>query len=234
MGERIEVFCLTGNTLSESNAMQLRMTNVIVGFYQSLIVADSDESPIRIRTATPPQLLPCEASRIIIEGSMENKLVTLGYASNMTDYSTRGCKTKIGGSQGFCYSVHGVVCSIPETLEWMLGQNVTEDSKELGVAIPSQLSVSLQEQLGKTLSDGVLFLPFLRRVHHDKDGKVTRTELSSASTPRIMQARGKLETHPVGISKPRKTAFVRKGPATTQDIADERMSCPFDFLPIGR
>lgn len=233
-GERIEVFCLTGSTLGESIAMQLRMANVIVEFYQSLLVADNDEPPLRIRTATPPQLLPCEASRVIIEGSLEKKLVTLGYVSNMTDYSSRGCKTKIGGSLGFCYTVHGVVCSIPETLEWMLGQNVTEDSKELGIAIPSQLSVLLQEQLGQTSLEGVLFLPFLRRVHHGKDGKVTRTELSPASRPRIMQARGQLETQPIGISKPRKTVFVREGPSTARDVADERMSCPFDFLPIGR
>ena len=232
-GERIEVFCLTGNTLGESNAMQLRIAHVIVDFYHSLLVADNDAPSLRIRTATPSQLLPCEASRVIIEGSIEEKIVTLGYVSNMTDYSARGCKTKIGGFPGFCYTVHGMVCSMPETLEWMLGKNVTEDSNELGIAIPAQFSVMLQEQLGMTSQDGVLFLPFVRCMHHSKNGKVARTELSSACKPRIMQAHGRLEAHPTGIGK-RKTAFVREGAATAQDVANERMSCPFDFLPIGR
>jgi seryl-tRNA synthetase len=233
-GERVEVMTLTGNTLGESIAMQLRMANIIVDFYKSLLVSNSDEPHTIIRTVAPPQLLPCEASRVLIAGVVEKKLVTLGYVSNMTDFSTRGVKTKIGGSLGFCHVVHGVVCSIPETLDWMLAQNVTQDTNELGIATPSQLSVSLQEQIGMTPLDGVLFLPFYRRVHHGKNGKVTRTELNSVSKPRIIQAGDRLETNPIDMSKPRKASFVREGPITAQDIADERMSCPFSFLPIGR
>jgi hypothetical protein len=242
-GDRVEVLSLTGNTWGESNAMQLRMVSIIVDFYKSLLVFNNNNNnnnnaderpPIRIRTAAPPQLLPCEASRVIIEGEVEKKLVILGYVSNMTDFGTRGVKTRIGGALGFCHAVHGVVCSIPETLEWMLAQNVTQDANELGIAIPSQLSVSLQEQLGMTPLDGALFLPFCRRVHRGKHGKVTRTELNSVSKPRIIQPGGKLETDSICMSKPRKAPFVREGPVTAKDIADERMSCPFDFLPIGR
>jgi hypothetical protein len=234
LGERVEMLGLTGNTWGESSAMQLRMASIIVDFYQSLLVSCTDEPPIRIRTAAPPELLPCEASRVIIEGVLEEKLVTLGYVSNMTDFSTRGAKTKIGGSLGFCHAVHGVVCSIPETLEWMLAQNVTQDTNELGIVTPAPLSVSLQEQLGMTPLDGVLFLPFHRRVHHGKNGKVTRTELNSVSKPRIIHAGGRQETNSISTTKSRKATFVREGLATSKDIADERMSCPFDFLPIGR
>ena len=174
-GERIEVFCLTGNTLGESNAMQLRMANAIVDFYQSLLVADNDEPRLRIRTATPPQLLPCEASRVIIEGSMAKNLVTLGYVSNMTDYSTRGCKTKVGGSLGFCHMVHGVVCGIPETLEWMLPScNVLRKTRSPIRFIPIHTIMMMNGRKTRSSSNEVLSFPIYRR--NDKSKKMSSDE----------------------------------------------------------
>lgn len=235
-GERIELFCLTGNTIGESNTMQLEMAHAIIDLHQSLLVSSSCRD-VTLRTATPTELLPCEASRVVVEGIIGEKAsVTLGYVSNMTDYCTRGTQTKIGGAMGYCFSVHGVMCSILETVEWMLKQNIVEDNGELGIGVPPPLSIHLQEQLEMATSEGVLFVPFSRRIHRGKkNGTFRRTEIDKASKPRVIptNGRGSMGTQ---SSRPNRglLAPLAKGPPTAQQIRDERLSCPFDFLPIGR
>ena len=233
-GQRIELLCLTGNTISESNAMQREMTKGIVEFHQSLLVNIDASCEIRLRAVEPPRLLPCEASRVAIEGIVGKSFATLGYVSNMTDYSTRACKTKIGGTLAFCHTVHGVLCGIPGTIEWMLQHNVLGYNGELGVAVPPSLSCRVQEHLGMTPEEGILLLPFVRRIQYSMNGKVKRTERGTASKPRVIQSHSNPnERHPTKIIRPKKEPFVRGVPVTAQDIENERLSCPFDFLPIG-
>jgi len=239
LGDRIELFCLTGNTISESNVMQREMVDSIVEFYQSLLLVHHDSSSYEIKlwAVEPPQLLPCEASRVVVQGMLGKSVVILGYVSNMTDYSTRATKTKIGSSLGYCYAVHGVLCCIPETLEWMLQHNVIDYENEIGIGISPSLSGMVQEQLGMSPAEGVLFLPFVRRIHvNKKNGKVKRTELGNASAPRVIQSSSNpVEAcHTTESGRLSRKPFVREGPLTAQDIQDERLSCPYNFLPIGR
>lgn len=242
-GERIELLGLTGNTISESNTMQLELVNAIVEFHQSLLVMNDSCKVLNVRMIEPQHLQPCEASRVVIEGiimlgTKKSRTMMLGYVSNMTDYSTRAIKTKIGGSLGYCFAIHGVLCSIPETIEWMLQHNVIEYEKELGAGLPTKLSFHVQEQLGMAPPDkGVLFLPFTRRLFHGKSGKMKRTELGNASKPRVIQAvsnSSPKQTLECTSAREEREPFVRKGPLTAQDIANERLMCPYGVLPIGR
>lgn len=223
-GERIELFCLTGNTLSESNTVQLEMANAIAEFHQSLLVDKTECDCISLRAVEPRQLLPCEASRILVEDKTIG--VILGYVSNMTDYCTRATNTRIASE--YCHTVHGVLCSsIPETMEWMLQRNVVEHEDELGIGVNYPLSIQVQEQLGLfPPKEGVLFVPFFQRLHRgSKNGTLKRTELSNVSKPRVIATN---EKRP-GKNQP----FVVRESPTAQQLRDERLSCPFDFLPIG-
>jgi hypothetical protein len=225
--DRVEVFVLAGNTMAEAREVQLMLANKICSFFLSLL-GETSSSLVRLRTLSPDELLLAEASRVLIQGFLPslNRCVTLGYVSNFTDFISRGIKTKCGDN-GFVYTIHGVACSVPESIEWVLQNNVTEHQNELGVALAPLLAKGFWVE---GMNEGAhLFLPFQQRVRHGKEGrggKLFVEELSKSGEPRVLHNSRERDTPLTG--KP----FALDRPPNRTEIIGESLACPYDFLPL--
>ena len=231
--EQIEVLGLAGDTLEESRKLQVDFVDRIVEFYTSLLVKSRSgyalqrgkQSPmVRKRVITPSMLEPSEASRVVIEGFLHGKFIVLGSVSNRTDFVTRELKIRCGGAHvSYLHSIHASCCTVYETLEWLVQNNVMckEDTGDLGVGIPSCVATLLG-------FNATVFLPFKRRLAIGKAGrKPIVKELPYNPPTSIGEGPAKVEKE-VERNKP----FALQRPPNRDEIHAERYMSPFDFLPL--
>ena len=163
-----KILILTSSTYSDSRSAQQELAERLQSFYLSLLPAQADAicSPgrdvVRQRLVAPPNLLPAEASRIVIEGYLpkfrtdkdgtillentetkrEGAWIILGYLSNFSDYPTRACRIK-NNQQQFCHLIQGLLCNIPVTMCWHAAYGTdtcVNDKANLGVTISAALA----------------------------------------------------------------------------------------------
>mmetsp|Transcript_10783 Transcript_10783/g.17864 ORF Transcript_10783/g.17864 Transcript_10783/m.17864 type:complete len:528 (-) Transcript_10783:624-2207(-) len=237
--EQVGFLGMTICTLEDSRKLQLELADRIVGLHMSLLAASDGlnltnprhEQMVRKRSISPSQLQPCEASRIVVEGYLQGEYVCLGMVSNTTDFLSRAMKTRCGGSHvEYVHSVYATCCSVNETLEWLVQNNILEDSGELGVGIPPVIS----KFMGYTDGEAV-FLPFQRRLHPGKGGRKPVVKELTASSPRAIGKAQRTTTSedPVVVRKPKVPFALHRLPNRDEVIA-ERYASPFDFLPEVR
>lgn len=156
--DRWEILVLTG-PLWEADArpIQEKTIQTIIDFFQKL-----GDGKVSARVLDAEELLPAEAARVVVEGYCDGETVCLGYLSAFLDYNANGINLRHGGTQqGLCV-LHGALCSVPETVDWMLQQQwQQEDTK--GVFLPECL-------LRKNTSLSSRSLPLIRRVVTSRKG----------------------------------------------------------------
>ena len=231
--EQVGLLGMTGCTLGESRKLQVDFVDQIVDFYTSLLVSTSGytlqhsrHSPmVSKRTIVPSQLEPYEVSRIVIEGYLHGDYVCLGTVSNSTDFVARGVKTRCGGPHvDYVHSVHATCCTVNETLEWVVQNNVLVDdsSGEFGVGIPSNLATLMG--YGSTL-----FLPFQRRLYMGKAGRKPVVKELTPTSPTVI---GEIVTVNSDDVRRTKAPFALDRLPNRDEVSAERYMSPFDFLPL--
>ena len=231
--EHIELLGLSGDTLEESRKLQLDIVHQIMEFYTSLLVINhpgfvlqrGQQSPmVRKRVIAPPKLKPSEASRVVIEGFLHDKYIVLASVSNHTDFLTRQLKIRCGGAHvGYVHSIHASCCTVYETLEWLVQNNVLckEDTGEHGVGIPSNVATLMG-------FNSELFMPFKRRLEAGKAGRKPVVKDLPYTVPRLIgEGRVKVEKE-----NEAKAPFALQRPPNRNEIRAERYMSPFDFLPL--
>jgi hypothetical protein len=224
-------------TMEETRRLQTEIADQIMAFHASLCPHNDTRlkslkvSPIlRKRAISPPDLLPHEVSRIVVEGFLNGIPVVLGFVSNFADYISRATRTRCGGAYTeYVYSFHATLCSDTETLEWMVHNNIMEVDGELGVGVISLLAKHMGWETNTTL-----FLPFQRRLEPGKAGRRYVVKELPASSPRIIDKGGE-ESRSKGSddAKQRQSVpFALSRMPTKEEIKGEYYMNPFDFLPL--
>ena len=235
-GHSINVFAITGGTMTESRAVQMEFLNTMKTFYSSLLMMQDDFVDFELVALDPAQLLPQEASRVVLYYDT----VIVGHVSNMTDYITRGINTKSQNGTPV-HTVHGCFCVIHETLEFMVQRNVIwQDETASGVGIPRGVARGMQEFV-----DGIAvpessfswaWIPFHRQLEAKENGKVCLTVLHNVVTgPRWMPgATTNSSTITSTMNKPKRAPFAihHNGVPTKREIQAEALTLPFTFLPM--
>ena len=123
-GESMGIVKFTTCILEESRQAQHTLCQEMTRFFESLLLPDKLNRPlVRQKRIASTELLPCEVSRIELEGYIGSTssstgrrqggyYVLLGSVSNTTDYMSRAFNIRCGGTQGVdhVHVVHGV-CS---------------------------------------------------------------------------------------------------------------------------
>lgn len=214
--EIYQVLILTSATWADSRGAQQEWMNSLMEFYYSLVgpaVRAVNKCLLRQRLMPPCDLLPGEASRIVLEGFIEDPIsnvaagvdnknnddtaddtedeqvgnwVILGYLSNFLDYPTRSCRIKNNQHQ-FCHMLQGVICSIPETMRWQMNVNAFGDgSVAISESLTKYFPCNYSEDTS-TCESSVplrsLVLPKTRTVITTKNGRYQIQDLLQAETP---------------------------------------------------
>eukprot|EP00592_Proboscia_alata_P016387 CAMPEP_0194398710 /NCGR_PEP_ID=MMETSP0174-20130528/126258_1 /TAXON_ID=216777 /ORGANISM="Proboscia alata, Strain PI-D3" /LENGTH=640 /DNA_ID=CAMNT_0039195043 /DNA_START=95 /DNA_END=2013 /DNA_ORIENTATION=- len=151
--ERVEILLLSTSDVDESQMLYAHLTNTILKLFQSLLCTEMDFSNAtnqnnvrtRIREISPSELLPCEASCIVVEGflpttkmtkSSSNQYIELGRVSYFTDYISRALNTKhdlktkggivnLSDGSKFIHTIHASLCCFENIIGWMLENNAS-------------------------------------------------------------------------------------------------------------
>lgn len=232
--EQVVLFGLSGSTLEESRKLQLEVVGRIMDFFTSLLVtyhpgfvlqrSRQQSFMVRKRVLAPNKLEPSEASRIVVEGFLHGEYITLASISNRTDFCTRQLNIRCGGTHvAYVHSIDATCCTVYETLEWVLQNNVVckEGTGQLGVGIPSNLASLIG--FGSNV-----FLPFKRRLEVGRAGrKPVAKELQPSPPFLISEGDAKVEKDIIA-----KTPFALERPPNREEVLAERYMSPFDFLPL--
>lgn len=238
--EQVGLLGMTICTLDESRRFQIEMADRIVDFHASLLIPErfckSRRGTVMVRKRVVPasQLLPCEASRILIEGYLLGGYVCLGFVSNCTDFVTRAMKTRCGGSYvEYVHSVHATCCSVTETLEWLAHNNLAKDEEETGVSLPPSLTLTMGYDHGATV-----FFPFERQVSAGKAGRKPVVKVLPATNPRTIGdslLNTTANNDDIAHVPPKaKTPFALDRMPTPEEVRAEVYMSPFDFLPLKK
>jgi hypothetical protein len=201
--QSIEFHVLTSSSLAVSSKIQDCIAQRIVSFYKTLLPhAQSDvtyythqplhnkkpsmasdqqcESWIRTHIAPPSLLSMNEARRIVIEGysPCKKSYIEIGHVSNYTDYISRGLQIQAGKKKDFAHIVHGTV-DTAVILDFLLDNNIVGFSHgQYGILLPKVLSeyMTIVHPI-RVVDDGQLFVPFVTRMVHGKNGKITLVKL---------------------------------------------------------
>ena len=239
---RVELSIMTTPRLEESRKAQRMLADQIKDLFESLLVTHTPllvserlDSPVRISSVSPSELMPCEASRLLVQGFLCGEYATLGYVSNFGDYLSRDLKIRCGGATGeFVHMVHGALCSSAEILEWIGHNNlVTMGSDDGGVGLPRAIGDRCFEPSIDASYD-VWVVPFVRRLRTGgKAGKKAAIDqLKGAGQPRPILFGTQKSDRPKVATARRISCQVYGEKATNDEATLERLSCPFDFLPL--
>ena len=261
--ERISLFALTLPTLASSRMLQDQLANLLVEFYENLLVP-SDMSNLslsnryhkdkdvllpmmRARTVDAPSLEMNECRRIVIEGYLPStkSYIELACVCNTSDYVSRALGIKSGGtrvgkakSQGGSvehpHFIHGTICDTRLSLAWITETNAAQMS--LGPVA--------------TVIEGVAIPPaladFIDNIGEDKLHRVDETVSFLPFCRRVLAGkkgktiikevdeRVKMERALQGdLPSGEKVEFAIGRPPTKLELEAEALSNPFGFLPIG-
>jgi hypothetical protein len=196
----IQVLALAGPSLEvDSRPLQNELLQHAGKFYRHLV----PDRHIGVRAIPATELLPAEASRLVLEGSLPgcDEPVCLGYLSNLLDYASTGIRH--GTTREGLHALQGCLCSLPETLEWMLRNRAGER------AVPVPRALRRRESL----------LPAEMRYQRKRMvGKGGKTFVEPMVDPNRERFRGNGRA-------------VGEGP-TPERIRGEALSSPFNFLPF--
>ena len=210
---QLQVLVVTGPSLAiDSRPLQLEWLERLERAYRQL----APHVDLRIRAIPAPDLMPTEASRLVLEGcvSRQNKqqVVVLATMSNYLDFCSTGLRHGNSIDKRNVHLLHGTVCRAGLAVEWMLQhcqQSETGDSVQLPECI----------RQGERLV-------FRRRIVKKKGGKTFVQAIPVARPP---------VAHPeptilpaLGVHKHNDAELT----ATPERIRQEAASCPFDFLPF--
>jgi hypothetical protein len=235
---QLQVLLVMGPSLvADSRPLQIQwMTHLRDNVFRPL----APTAVLSIRALPPTELLPAEASRLVLESRLfvGNKPVTIQLASlsNFLDYcSTDQMKH---GSSIDGRKMHLLQGSLGETalvVEWMLqhcsevtSDDVDDDSSPDGLCLPACL-----------LSQGTTEeqpLDYTRRIVPRKGGQRSiRSIPARLSVPTA--APGSVINNSTTISPKKSSALLlftddRPLQVTPDNIREEAASCPFDFLPF--
>ena len=251
---------LTSSTYSDSRSAQQEWAARLLSFYQSLLPTNATTGArgdvVRQRVIAPPDLVPAEASRIVIEGYLpkvntdgnrettsskdSGSWVILGYLSNFSDYPTRACRIK-NNQQQFCHVIQGLLCSIPETMCWHACYSSIDDdtNKNVGIDLPSALAQHFPRRYPTPL-----VLPQIRSLEKTKHGRIQirtiRPPKSDDMTAPAPPTLGPTEPSRLNFGnqenkqerKARVTLIEPYVTLSTDQIRCEALSSPHDFLPF--
>jgi hypothetical protein len=232
-GERLHVVCVTGCTMTESQASQRELLLVMKRSYTSLLLNSTTHQGFQLSPVASPELLPHEVSRVVLtdpDGTL------LGYVSNMTDYVSRGTNTRCGSlERSHVHIVHACWSCIPEMLDFMVRRNVVVEQGEWGVGVPGGVARGMREFVGDTWGEWA-FLPCQRRVEAN-NGKVSTSGIPHASTPRWIHtitgtANGSKSLDSKVEARKEPFAIEHNGIVTREEIQGESLMSPFSFLPL--
>lgn len=148
-GQQLELLIVYNSPIDSLRPVrnfQSYLVNQIVEFYRSLITlppnSEASNGYLRTRAVPPHLLLPCEASRIVIEGhyphsSESVKPILLGYVSNCLDFVSRSRQVKSrlrpGEKAEFVYTLHvGWIVDTTAAWKWM-SQNHARPRSDIAV-----------------------------------------------------------------------------------------------------
>ena len=243
------VLILTSATLADSRDAQQEWIEKLAGFYQSLINLEMNddnkrtpEEMIRQKVVGPSDLLPGEASRLVLEGFLplhdssskekdktdEEYWVILAYISSFLDYPSRACRIKNNQHQ-FCHVLQGTLCSIPETMAWQAENNDHETSeKHNEIRICKELTRYFAADSDEINGECTTKLPRIMSLGKTKQGKLQiqpmqiplKVKKSSETVKRIRSRTSSIPTTLENIHP------------TREQIQLEALSSPFEFLPF--
>jgi hypothetical protein len=229
---------------------QSHLVNNLINFYQTLFtkLPTSTRTPLCLRTrAVPPHLLlPCEASRVVIEGvyltgEESSKTILLGFVSNCLDFVSRSCQVKSRlrpgeRAENVCTLHLGWIVDSQTVLKWILDAEVETDVVESGSDAEDSTSNTSFSANRNVPSCGPKTKPTSSRakkivvpadlipyLHSDFCGsyKEHKNIYSRFENEMIDTTR---------VSMPVAACEVAK----TESIHLEAACNPFDFLPLGR
>jgi hypothetical protein len=250
-----QVLLLTSATWADSRGAQLQWIDRLKRFYLSLLCTESAQTEtlnakkVQQRLVQVRDLLPGEASRVVVEGYLpcqddqngtnENGTngdwVILGYLSNFLDYPARAIRLK-NNQQQFCHVLHGVLCSIPETMIWQARNSAQEDGIEAGVTVSRALAHYFPDQyaivggaVGKI--ERQVVLPQIRSMSKIKNGRLQIRDIKPRQKV-AMENDDQKSIQQIPAGAPSTRSVILKQPPTSEQIRQEALSLPFGFLPF--
>ena len=211
------ILILTSSTYVDSRTAQKEWIKRLSDYYLSLL-PDDCENPkqhVRQRVVTPSDLLPAEASRVVVEGHLPatDQWILLAYISNFSDFPSRACRIK-NNQQQFCHVLQGTLCSVPETMCWQ--------------ASHSKGSLQFPAALCHYHPDDVV--PQVKTFDTTKNG---RLQLKSISLEDCKPASAKKKPSSIRKDGPSRIKVLElNGKASNQQIKGEALCTPFNFLPF--
>ena len=103
-------------------------------------------------------------------------MVELGYVSNELDYVSRGLNIKLAScgwekKTEYVYVIHGVFCNIAKTLKWLVEMGVRGEDGRVFLARDFLLGGGEERGRGEEEGEGMIVVPYKRRVLLNKHGK---------------------------------------------------------------
>jgi hypothetical protein len=225
-----QVLAVTGPCLEvDSRPLQLQLVQLVLDWYRALV----PHARVRARVVPPSQLLTAEASCVVLEGMIRGRTkrgtttVCLGYVSNFLSYASRNVRLAGSTRREGLHVLQGTLCSIPETMEWILRHSDCSSATHL--TLPDCLVCHggsrhlawvrrfVVRKNGARIAQDVVAEPM---VVVDVDSAETRATESSTTTTKQMALRSSPSS--------RSAAVV----LTEHEIRLEARSCPFNFLPF--
>jgi hypothetical protein len=219
----IQVILVTGPSLEvDSRPLQLAWMEHVQTMYTQL----APSAQLILRSIPSDQLLPTEASRIVLEGylshSNSNKnntkttVVELASLSNLLDYPSTGMKHGNSLDKQCVHVLQGKVGLVGEVLEWVLQHCPLDDNDDqTGVALPSCLDLQDDSKIN-----------FCRRIIQKKGGRRFVQPIITASSPPETPR----DIKPKVVNQQRDEEISTR--ITAHDIQLEAATCPFTFLPF--
>ena len=258
--ERLSLFSLTLPTLASSRMLQDQLANLLLEFYEDLLVPSNVSilslsnryhknqdvllPMIRAHTVDAPNLEMNECRRIVIEGYLPSRKAysELARICNTSDYVSRALGIKSGGTrvgkakpQGggmeHPHMIHGSICDTRLALAWIMENNSAQLS--LGSGATMIEGVAIPHALADFVGEDKL---------HRVDDTVSflpfcRRVLAGKKGKKIIKEvdEGVKTEQVLGGDLPpgEKVEFAIGRPPTKLELEAEALSNPFGFLPIG-
>jgi hypothetical protein len=247
VSEQVQLLSVTGPSLeADSRPLQVNIMQQVRNMFQALVqqqhhhhhhhqqhssrhTSSMQPPTVQLYAVPAEELLPMESSRLVVQGylSSPSRPVCLAYLSNLQDYcstttaaataSVRGCDLRHGTTKEGLHVLHGTICSMAETMEWLSHNR----ARHHAIAVPPVLT----ERPGSALPP---LLMYTRRVVIHPKGK---RSVQDIVVPPANNTRSQ--------SIPQKKLGPTDSPTqkglhapSIERIRGEALSSPFGFLPF--